>query len=380
MREVLDRIVYPGSDQYSAAELEAPGTQPLQLHGEPLVRAVDTAYIMFQVTDLERQQEFLQDFGMVSVKSSKDSLYMRGYGTAPYIYEASKGESARFLGAGFLVSSIEELEQVSKELNIPIEAIAGPGGGMRVRLNDPDGFWVDLVCERESVEPLQTRREALPQNLPDQKRRINQGQRTPLAPSAIERFGHYVLMVSDFETSWRWYRKHLGVLPTDVLCTAKGTPVLTFSRLDKGDSPADHHTVVLASGPKPGYMHSAYETLDQDAIGQGHQFLKLKGWRHFWGMGRHILGSQIFDYWHDPHGFEVEHYADGDVFDRSYPTQYHLFDRGGLWAWGNDVPAAMKPKPTLKILTALIWGGAKTRKLLTELASAAARAPRPWLK
>lgn len=54
---------------------------------------------------------------------------------------------------------------------------------------------------------------------------------------------------------------------------------------------------------------------------------------------------------------EVEHYADADVFDSSCPTQYHLFDRGGLWAWSNDVPAAMKPKPSLKMLAMQLAGG-----------------------
>jgi hypothetical protein len=28
--------------------------------------------------------------------------------------------------------------------------------------------------------------------------------------------------------------------------------------------------------------------------------------------GRHYLGSQIFDYWKDPFGAEIEHWTDGD--------------------------------------------------------------------
>lgn len=380
MSKALDQIVYPGSDQYTPEEMAAPGSIQLGLNGEPLVRAKETAYVMFQVPDLQKQKSFLQDFGMVEAGETEEVLYMRGFGTHPFIYEARKGDDARFLGAGFTVESEDELNRVSRELGIAVEVIEGPGAGRRVRLTDPDGFLVDLVYGRELVTALETRREILPVNLPDQKNRINQGQRTPLTPSPIERFGHYVLMVSDFESSWQWYRKHLGLLPTDVLCTVKGTPVLAFSRLDRGGVPSDHHTVVLAAGPEAGYMHSAYETLDQDTIGQGQQFLKLKGWKHFWGMGRHILGSQVFDYWIDPHGFEVEHYADGDVFDSSHPTQYHLFDRGGLWAWGNDVPAAMKPKPTIKALLALLFGGSSKRKMLREMMQSMAHAPRPWLK
>ncbi len=380
MQTPLDQIVYPGSDQYSAEALSAPGSVPMELHGEPLARAVDTAYIIFAVPDLERQSAFLQDFGLLEAQRSGDSLYLRGYGTEPYIYVARQGEKAAFVGAGFSVESEQVLREVARQTGSDVQPLDGPGGGLRVRLTDPDGFVVDLVHGRQQVAPLDTRREALPVNTPQQKNRINRGQRTPLQPSAVERFGHYVLMVSDFQASWKWYRRHLGLLPTDVLCAESGTPMLAFNRLDKGDTPADHHTVVLASGPAAGYMHSAFETLDQDAIGQGQQFLKLKGWKHFWGMGRHILGSQIFDYWIDPHGHEVEHYADGDVFDASHPTQYHLLDRGGLWQWGEDVPHAMKPKLDLRTLGALLFGGTAKRKTLVAMKQAMDRAPRPWLK
>lgn len=380
MSKMLDQIIYPGSDQYTESELAAPGSIPLDLHGQPLARVMNTAYIIFQIPHIEKQRSFLEDFGMVVAEESASTLYMRGYGEDPYIYEAHKGEAPKFLGTGYVVDSEEDLIRVAHEAQVLVETISGPGGGKRVRLKDPDGFFVDLVHGRELVSPLDTRREGLPMNTPIQKKRVNRGQRAPLEPSAIERFGHFVLMVSNFEVSWKWYRKYLGLLPTDVLCSDTGIPVLAFSRLDRGGVPTDHHTVVLTSGPDVGHMHSAYETIDQDSIGQGHQFLKQKGWKHFWGMGRHILGSQIFDYWLDPHGFELEHYADGDVFDSTYSTQYHLFDRGGLWSWGNDVPESMRPKPTLKALRALLFSGKEKRDLLLGMKRAAGRIPRPWLK
>ena len=55
-------------------------------------------------------------------------------------------------------------------------------------------------------------------------------------------------------------------------------------------------------------------------------------------MGRHLLGSQIFDYWRDLWGLKHEHYADGDVFDASQPVGYHKLDREGLYQWGPDLP------------------------------------------
>ncbi len=376
----LDQIVYPGSDQYTDQELAAPGSIPVELGGEPLVTVIDTAYILFQVPDLQKQQRFLEDFGMVAAQVRPDSLYMRGYGDAPYIYAAHRGDKARFLGAGFRVAREQDLQRVAQETGVSIEEVDGPGGGLRVRLSDPDGFTVDLVWGREAVAILPTRREALPVNLPDRKQRVNDMQRPPLQASAIEKFGHYVIMVSDFERSWQWYRRHLGILPTDVQCTVSGRPVLAFCRMDLGEVPADHHTVVLAAGPGARYMHSAYETLDLDTIGQGHQYLRQKGWKHFWGLGRHILGSQIFDYWLDPHHFEVEHYADGDVFDNTWQTRYHLMDRGGLWAWGDDLPAAMAVRPRIADIPKMLLGGAGWRKTMLEMKRAMARAPRPWLK
>jgi hypothetical protein len=89
------------------------------------------------------------------------------------------------------------------------------------------------------------------------------------------------------------------------------------------------------------------------------------------GVGRHLLGSQIFDYWRDPWGQKHEHYADGDLFDAAQPAGYHLMDRSGLYQWGPDLPddfidtrmtlgrlwrvlkLAIKDKARVKLLTAL---------------------------
>ena len=67
-------------------------------------------------------------------------------------------------------------------------------------------------------------------------------------------------------------------------------------------------------------MHAAFEVASMDDLMFGHDHLKAAGHKLEWGTGRHILGSQVFDYWHDPYGHELEHWTDGDQFDASIPA------------------------------------------------------------
>ncbi len=61
-------------------------------------------------------------------------------------------------------------------------------------------------------------------------------------------------------------------------------------------------------------------------------------------------------------------------------NNYHLVDRGGLWAWGADVPLAMKPKLKLRDIFKVIFSSGNTKKRLLGMKQAMDRAPRPWLK
>jgi hypothetical protein len=212
--------------------------------------------------------------------------------------------------------------------------------------------------------------------------RINQAVRTPIEPAQVVRLGHVVFQVVDFAGMVDWYMQVLGIIPTDVQYLADGSPNLAFCRLDLGGAPADHHTVVFIGAIEDKYEHSAYEVIDLDALGQGQQVLRAQGHQHMWGIGRHLLGSQLFDYWRDPEGFEHEHYTDGDLFTSDIETMYSPLDFGGIWAWGADAPSSMKPQKNLRNLLRIV--GLIRKKRLTpqrlKLISAALEAPaRPWL-
>ena len=350
---------------------------------EAVVKAQALAFLMFEKPDLRATEDFLTDFGMRCVSRTASQLLLRGAGPQPCLVLARRGPRSRYLGAAFTVGSeadLARLEAVANARRLPPTSI--PGGGAGVELTDPAGNLLWVVTGQQPLDPLPLREPLHPlTNGPGQPRRVNATVRPPLEPAAVAKLGHVVLQTVDFPGMARWYMRHLGLIPTDVQYLEDGSPNLCFFRLDLGSTPADHHAFVLAGGIEEKYEHSAYEVVDLDALGQGHNVLRANGYRHMWGIGRHVLGSQLFDYWFDPEGMEFEHYADGDVFTADHETHYVPLDMSGIWAWGDDVPASMGVKrnfDTLLRVARLLRSGRLSAARLKLLGRAMSPA-RPWL-
>ena len=167
--------------------------------------------------------------------------------------------------------------------------------------------------------------------------RVNAPQRPPREPAQVRRLGHVVLQTTKYRETLDWYLNHLGMIVSDFKFYAgqrdRG-PVMSFIRCDRGTDPTDHHTLALTLGPRNRYVHSAYQVCDLDALAAGGEYLLDHGYFRSWGIGRHIEGSQIFDYWRDPDGFLVEHFTDGDMFDNTLDTGWSEMTASGLAQWG----------------------------------------------
>lgn len=131
-------------------------------------------------------------------------------------------------------------------------------------------------------------------------------------------------------------------MPSDILYHPQfsNIDVMTFMHLDLGPTYSDHHSMFIQRAPpevKKTYVHhSSFEVADFDTQLIGHEWLAKKGWTSVWGVGRHILGSQIFDYWKDSSGFKIEHYADGDVVNEDTAMKR---DVAGVFSiWGPELP------------------------------------------
>ena len=307
-------------------------------HPSPTTKATTLGYLIFERPDLDLAERFLTDFGLRVVSRDADRLFLRGTGEAPYCYVAVRAEQPRFAGLGFTVASLDDLRKLSR---IPgasaIEDIDWPGGGRRVRLTDPAGFRVDAVWGQTPAQPL-AHRAPIALNAPDRIVRVNDTQRPPGAPPEVTKLGHILLEVVDYQATSAWYTQHFGLIPSDICVLPDGSPGATFFRLDLGDTPADHHTIAMAQSVVCRYSHSAFELVDPDAVGMGQQVMRNGGWQHSWGIGRHLLGSQIFDYWQDPWGSKHEHYCDGDVFTSEVPAGIFPISRDAMAQWGPAIP------------------------------------------
>ena len=228
---------------------------------------------------LDAEEAFLTAFGMTRAARTANALYMRGTDPAHHIHVTEKGEPG-FIGFAWAAASEDDLKTLAKTPGASgIEHIDEPGGGKRVRIKEPNGYTIEVA-----------------------------------GPSTVKRIGHAVLGSPKNQETVRWFRETLGLICSDdVYAGEKENLIGQFSRIDAGDDYVDHHAFFCMRNERAGLNHFSFEVQDIDDVFMGHEYLNGLGkYDHMWGIGRHLLGSQVYDYWADPWGRVHEHWADTD--------------------------------------------------------------------
>jgi catechol 2,3-dioxygenase-like lactoylglutathione lyase family enzyme len=278
-------------------------------------------------------EAFLAAFGMERTARTADALYMRGTDPQHHVHVTHLGEP-EFLGLAFHAGSRRDLATLAEATGMRVEALREPGGGEVVHLTDPDGRSIDVVHGIEPV-PARSLRVHPPLNTGADRRRVGTLQRVPTGPAQVKRCGHAAIKTTDLTALSRWYRETLGLLVSDdIYLEGPEQPIGRFLRCDRGAEPADHHTLLLLQTPEAKLGHVAWEVADFDDLMVGHDHLLANGHggRPYWGIGRHILGGQVFDYWKDPLGFTVEHWTDSDLLRADAPAgSHHILNAMNQW-------------------------------------------------
>lgn len=303
----------------------------------PVVKAADLAFARFQAPDLDVAEKFLLDFGLRRVERTDDRIYFRATDPDPFVYVAHKGEP-RFLSSAWYVDSEDDLKAAATLSGAsPIEELDGPGGGRRVRIVDPIGYTVELVYGRKPAEAVPVEPVAL--NLGWDPVRRTTLQRFPNRPSNVKKIAHVVLTTTDVPKVVNWYRETLGLVRSeDIFVGQEDNIIGSFNRCDRGEKYVDHHVFFCRSGPRDGLNHVSFEVQDIDDLMLGHDRLKSQQYRHMWGVGRHLLGSQVFDYWCDPWGRVHEHWTDSDRLNAAQEGRLMSREAAYRSQWGPTAP------------------------------------------
>ena len=328
----------------------------------PVIKVADIAWLEFEKPDLARAEAFAHAFGFTTAMRTFDEVQLRGTDPGAPCVIVRRGARSRFVGTAFAAQDEVDVLRLADATGTSVRALPESIGGVSTALVDPSGLPVRVVAGMHPLSAL-PRQEAHVFNFGDRLARTNATQRPVRAPARVQRLGHVVISSTNYTEALNWYLDNLGMIVSDFLYypgQRDRGPVMSFMRCDRGAVPSDHHTLAMTLGPVNRYVHSAYQVCDLDALAAGGEYLRERGYFRSWGIGRHIQGSQLFDYWRDPDGFLVEHFADGDMFDNTLEPGWAPFTASGLSQWGPTVtkdflginPKAL-PHEALSMLNAL---------------------------
>ena len=146
------------------------------------------------------------------------------------------------------------------------------------------------------------------------------------------RLSHLAMFTKDIDTVLAFYENVLGLRLSD-----RSLDIVCFMH---GVHGSDHHMLALLNSSGPGLHHCSWEVSSVNELGLGATHMALAGHDYQWGLGRHVLGSNYFNYIRDPWGSYIEYSAGMDYVPAD--VDYASGDYGpedSFYLWGPDVPA-----------------------------------------
>jgi catechol 2,3-dioxygenase-like lactoylglutathione lyase family enzyme len=304
----------------------------------PKIKVKDMAYIRLRSPDLDKAEQFLTNFGLAKAARTANTLYMRGTDPVQHLHVTEKGDP-KFLGFAYFAESEDDLKKLAGASGASgIEHLDEPGGGKRVRLTEPNGYQIEILHGVATPAEIPITRQ--PNNSgAEPTARAGEMMRLPKGPSHIKRIGHGVLNTPKFDETVKWFRETLGFICSDDVYDGEPHNLMgSFNRLDRGEDFVDHHVMFVLRHEKTGLNHISYEVPDIDDVCMGHDHLHQHGYEHMWGIGRHVLGSQVYDYWSDPWGRIHEHWADSDRLNIRNGSNLVPVHEALVSQWGGPPP------------------------------------------
>jgi 2-polyprenyl-6-methoxyphenol hydroxylase-like FAD-dependent oxidoreductase len=253
---------------------------------------------VYTVPDLKVARQFYEAFGLdVREIASRLDLYTFGNTHCwASLFQAPGPKKLQYIAYGIFAEDEPTFrERITRSgQGIAPHALAVHTGGLWLR--DPDGIATQLVvadkCSPSKAFTPAVEAPRVPgKGVVAGRSKVKQVRPTHL--SHVLRYSPDVLAMIQFNT------EQLGLRLSD-----KSMDIVAFMHTPHG---SDHHLVAYAKSHAPGLHHSSWDVSSIDDIGNGAEQMRVAGYTKHWGLGRHVLGSNYFNYVADPWGSWCEY-------------------------------------------------------------------------
>ncbi len=198
------------------------------------------------------------------------------------------GIHKRLSGLSFAAyaADIDALRNRAMKAGVEIIAIAPD----RFALIGPDGIEIEVVARDRSIFDVGDQMSELASD-------VALHRSTAVEPKALK-LSHIAIFTGNIEEALEFYTGILGLRLAD-----RSGHGLCFLHAPHG---SDHHVLALVQSSGPGVHHYSWEMGSIDALGLRATIAAEKGFSKGWGFGRHVLGSNYFQYVRDPWGSHLE--------------------------------------------------------------------------
>ena len=285
---------------------------------------------VFSVPDLAVAHKFYATFGL-DVREQADRLDLFSFGHShawASIFQAGDRKQLQYVSYGIFAEDEAAFRERIAQLGIGI-APHPLGDKAGIWLRDPDGTAIQLVVASK-VSPSGPSPAIAPEVTPRGKGAAPS--RSQVRPVRPRHLSHILQFTPDVTGMVAFCKAVLGLRLSD-----HSGDIIAFTHTPHG---CDHHLVAFAKSHAPGLHHSSWDVAGVEEVGRGAEQMRNAGWGQGWGVGRHVLGSNYFNYVRDPWGSFCEYSSDIDFIpaDLDWPSADHP-PEDSLYVWGPALPA-----------------------------------------
>jgi len=265
--------------------------------------------VHLRVPDLAKAIPFYTSvWGLIEVSSAGGIHYFRGIGDDPYLLALSEGETAtmdvtwRANDDTDLAALRDQMVAAGASVENDIAPITTFGGGTGFSVRDHADRRICIVQGDDRPAPLEN------------------------ADYNPVRLAHVNINCADIEVDIAFYRDGMGMQLTDQ------SSMMGFLRCND-----DHHAIVLANATVNNLNHVSFLHDHYDDMMRAGGKMCDAGFDIGWGPGRHGPGDNVFFYFVDPFGIVIEHTAEVEQVDDSYPVggpEDWVWPEGRVDKWG----------------------------------------------